>query len=90
MNKINKGITFFFGYELPKKDYAKRIKAAGFDCVITNADRKYNKQNGSISKQVKQLKANGLAPSSLHNRYVTKELPNFFLIIELETNLKKL
>ena len=45
---MNKGISFYFGYKINYKERARMIKEAGFDCVITNADSDFNRQNGSI------------------------------------------
>ena len=53
---MNKGISFYFGYQIECKKRAKMIKDAGFDCVITSADKSFNKQNGSIKKQIKVFK----------------------------------
>ena len=75
---MNKGISFYFGYKIDAKKRVKMIKDAGFDCVITSADERFNKQNGTIRKQVKLFKKVGLKLSSLHMRYKDPELKNFF------------
>ena len=75
---MNKGISFYFGYKIKIKQRAKMIKDAGFDCVITTSDERFKKQNGSIKKQVKLFKKEGLKLSSLHMRYKEPELKNFF------------
>lgn len=75
---MNKGISFYFGYKIDYKKRAKMIKNAGFDCVITNADKHFNKQNGSIRKQIKEFKKVGLKLSSLHMRYDSSKLKYFF------------
>lgn len=75
---MDKGISFYFGYKIDYKKRAKMIKDAGFDCVITNADKSLNKQNGSIRKQVKIFKKVGLKLSSLHMSYNDNELKEFF------------
>jgi len=75
---MNKGISFYFGYKIKNKQRAKMIKDAGFDCVITTADKRFDKQNGTIRKQVKLFKKVGLKLSSLHMRYNDPELKNFF------------
>lgn len=75
---MDKGISFYFGFISNIYDRAKKIKEAGFDAVITNADKKYNCQNKCISKQVKAIKRAGLKLSSLHMRYTKAELPNFW------------
>lgn len=75
---MNKGISFYFGYyELPELR-AKMIKEAGFDCIITSADNKFKKQNGSIRKQIKLFKKYDLKLSSLHMRYNSDELHYFW------------
>lgn len=66
---MKKGISFYFGFNTNINERAKKIKEAGFDCVITNADKKFNSQNGSIKQQIKLFKENNLSPSSLHMRY---------------------
>lgn len=66
---MNKGICFYFGFASNPEDRVKKIKQAGFDCVITNADKKFDDQNGTIAKQVKLFKKYGLKLSSLHARY---------------------
>lgn len=75
---MNKGISFYFGFDNNFKLRAKMIKDAGFDCVIANADPRLDKQNGKFCKQMKQLRKNDLKPSSLHMRYKKVDLPNFF------------
>lgn len=81
-----KGISFYFGYDMDYKERAKLIKKSGFECIMTNADPNYKKQNGTIRQQVKIFKKVGLKLSSLHMTYKGKELPNFFL--DNETGLK--
>ncbi len=66
---MKKGISFYFGYEKEPAERAKLIKDAGFDNVITNADKRFNSQNGSIRRQVKIFKKAGLGLSSLHMQY---------------------
>lgn len=86
---MNKGISFYFGYDIPYKKRAQMIKEVGFDCVITNADKRFNRQNGSIKKQVKIFKRMGLKLSSLHMRYKEIELQNFFLDNKIGNKLEK-
>ena len=91
---MNKGICFHFGYVYDNLEkQVKDIKDAGFDCVIANADPKFDKQNGTIKQQVKLFKKNGLKLSSLHMRYNRDELPNFWhnnpIGKKLEKNLIK-
>ena len=66
---MNKGISFYFGYLQDPETSAKMIKEAGFDCVITSTDKKYENQNGTLKEQVKLFKKYGLKLSSLHGMY---------------------
>ena len=66
---MNKGISFYFGYLQEPEVSVKMIKEAGFDCVITSTDKKYDNQNGTLKEQVKLFKKYGLKLSSLHGRY---------------------
>jgi len=77
---MKKGISFYFGFkdEGSHEERARLIKEAGFDCVITSADKRFAKQNGSFKDQIKYFKKYGLALSSLHMRYLCSELPEFF------------
>lgn len=75
---MNKGVRFYFGYDIDKRLRAKLIKEAGFDSVITSYDKKYQKVNGSLRFQAKEIKKYGLRPSSLHFRYETEDLPDFW------------
>lgn len=86
---MNKGISFYFGYDIKPQIRAKMIKNAGFDCVITNADKRFNKQNGRIGKQVSLFKKYGLKLSSLHMVYKTDELPYFWKEGKLGQKLKR-
>ncbi len=86
---LNKGISFYYGFNEPIKERAKMIKQAGFDCVITNADKNLNYQNGSIRKQIKLFKKYGLNVSSLHFSYNVSELKNFFLNNKIGDKLEK-
>ncbi|MBE7074024.1 MAG: sugar phosphate isomerase/epimerase [Clostridiales bacterium] len=90
---MKKGISLFFGFDIEIGTRIKMIKDAGFDCVITNADKRLNKQNGSISKQMKLLKKYNLQPSSLHMRYIQDDLPYFWQKgrkgDKIEKNIKK-
>ena len=86
---MNKGISFYFGYKIDAKKRVQLIKNAGFDCVITSADKRFNKQNGKIGKQVKLIKKAGLKLSSLHASYNDAELFNFFLDNEIGDKLEK-
>ena len=89
MNK--KGICAFWGYYLRIGEAEKLIKENGFDCVITNADKKFDYQNGTIAHQMKLFKKYGLEVSSLHMAYHGKDLRQFWKDTpqgdELERNL---
>ena len=63
---MDKGISFYFGFESDIDERAKKLKEFGFSSVITCADKKFNHQNGSIRKQVKIFKKYNLKFSSLH------------------------
>lgn len=84
-----KGISLYFGYKTDYKERIKLIKEAGFECVITSADPRLNKQNGSIRNQVKYIKKAGLKLSSLHMTYVEDELPNFFMDNKIGNKIEK-
>ncbi len=75
---MKKGITLYYGYNTKVEERINTIKWAGFDNVITCADRRFNHQNGSIKKQIELLRASGLGVSSLHMQYRGKDLPKFF------------
>ena len=75
---MKKGISFYFGFNIDPEIRVKMIKDAGFDCVITSADKKFNSSNGSIKKQVKLFKKYNLELSSLHMAYNTQELHYFW------------
>ena len=87
---MQKGISYFFGYsDISKEQRVKLISESGFDCVITSQDERFEKQNGDINFQVNLFKENGLNLSSLHNQYITSELPNFWLENEIGEKLEK-
>lgn len=75
---MKKGISFFYGYPEDKTVRAKKIKDVGFDCVMTNQDPRFEGQNGTIEEQMQLFHENGLGVSSLHNRYISAELPDFW------------
>lgn len=75
---MEKGISYFFGYEIKKKEKIRLVKEAGFTSVITSADKKFEKQNGRISLQVRLMKKFGLKLSSLHFRYDVDKLHYFW------------
>lgn len=76
---MDKGISFYFGYDIEPEERTKLIKEAGFDCVITSQDKKFNCQNGTLASQMELFKKYGLKVSSLHMAYNEKDLPYFFL-----------
>lgn len=86
---MNKGITFYWGFEEKPEKRAKVLKDIGFDCVMTSPDKKFDKQNGSIHKQVRLFKQFGLKLSSLHMQYIAEELPYFWLKCPKGNRLEK-
>ena len=86
---MNIGVSFYFGYQINPKLRAKMIKDSGFDCVITNADNRLNKQNGSIKSQIKFFKKNNIKLSSLHMQYKNEDLVNFWLDNKTGNKLEK-
>lgn len=73
------GISWFFGFKIEPEERVKLFKKYGFDCVITNADKKFDNQNSSIKKQIKLFKKYGIKLSSLHMRYDAESLPYFWI-----------
>lgn len=71
---MNKGISFYWGFNENIEQKAKMLKNIGFDGVITSADKKFKNQNGSIKQQVKLFKQNNLKHSSLHMRYNSSQV----------------
>ena len=88
-SKMRKGISFYFGFDNNIEERVKMIKDAGFDSVMTNADKKFNHQNGTIKKQCKLFKKYGLKLSSLHFQYENKNLHYFWESGEFGEKLKK-
>lgn len=86
---MDKGICIYFGYDGNIEERIKKIKMVGFDAIITNADPRFDKQNGTIKKQAKLCKKYGLKLSSLHARYVSSELKYFFLDGKMGDKLEK-
>ena len=78
MITLDKGITVYFGYLGDFKERLLRIKNAGFTCVTTAIDHKFEWQNGKLAKQVKLIKKVGLKLSSLHASYDSQMLKNLF------------
>ena len=85
---MKKGIAHFYGFDIDKEERAKLIHEQGFDCVITNQDSRFFNQNGTMQEQMDIFKKYNLEVSSLHNQYVTEELPNFWLDNEIGTKLE--
>ena len=75
---MQKGISFYYGFNTDAKTRAQNIKNAGFDCIITSPDPRFNKQNGTLKKQVGYFKKFGIKHSSLHMQYSTNLLPYFW------------
>lgn len=86
---MKKGISFYFGYNIEPEERAKLIKKYGFDTVIIHADKKYNKQNGTIKKQIKIFKKYGLEVSTLHMSYNNEELHYFWEVGKMGNKLTK-
>ena len=85
-----KGISFYYGFKSDPKIRAQKIKEAGFDCVITSPDPKFNKQNASLKQQIKYFKKNGIKHSSLHMQYNANLLPYFWQDCKIGNKLEKL
>lgn len=75
---MNKGICFYWGFLISSEEKAKILSKLGFNCVITNADKKFNYQSGNIKHQVKLFKKYNLKLSSLHMRYEAEDLSHFW------------
>ena len=76
---MDKGISFYFGFKMDTNERVKILKNIGFDNVITNADTKFNEQNGTIARQIKAFNSNNIGVSSLHMRYNAPDLPYFWV-----------
>ena len=75
---MDKGITFFFGWDIEPEKRAKMISEAGFTSIMTCADKRFNRQNGTLAKQIKLFKKYNLKLSSLHARYKSSDLHYFW------------
>ncbi len=75
---MKKGMTYFFGFIANPEERVKLIADTGFDCVMLNADPRFDYQNGPFKKQIKLFKKYGVGFDSLHFRYKTSELPEFW------------
>ena len=87
--KLNKGISFFFGYISDTTERANLIKKIGFDSIIASQDSKFNHENGTIKQQIKLFNEVRLSPSSLHMTYTTEELPHFWQDDEIGEKIKR-
>ena len=87
------GISYYHGINNNLEKRAILIKDAGISTIMTSDDKRFRSQNGSLRKQVRLLKKYQLELSSLHMRYNSKELPDFWkdtkLGYKLFKNLKK-
>lgn len=75
---MDKGISVYFGFLGDIKQRLIEIKETGFTTIMTNADSKFDWQNGTIKKQVKLIKKVGLKLDSLHASYEVSQLKYFF------------
>lgn len=86
---MRKGISLYFGYVNENKETVyKLIKEAGFEYVMTNFDERFAGQHGTMNEQIAFMKKYGLKPDSLHARYTTAELPDFWKDTELGDTLE--
>ena len=86
---MKKGISFYYGFDSNPSIRAKMIKNAGFECVITNADKRFEFQNGNMKFQNKIFKENNLSHSSLHFTYKNFELPFFWQDCKLGNHMER-
>lgn len=91
---MKKGISLYFGYVNDNKETVYRlISEAGFDCVMTNFDERFAYEHGTMEEQMEFFKKYNLKPDSLHSRYTTSELPEFWKANEvgdrIEADLKE-
>ena len=86
---MDKGICFYFGYNIDKFEMGKMIAESGLNTVMTCADPRFEHQNGNMETQMKIFKENRLKVSSLHNQYKTEELENFWKDNEIGERLEK-
>lgn len=88
---MRKGISIYFGFEDENshEERIKSIKEAGFDSIITNYDKKFKKQNGSFKSQIRNFKKYNISPSSLHMRYNSHQLFEFFRDGKIGNKLEK-
>lgn len=75
---MKKGISSFFGVDVEKQEKVKLIAESGFTHFISNADKRLNKQNGTLAWQVKEFAKYGILPSSLHFTYRNDRLHYFW------------
>ncbi len=86
---MDKGITFFFGWDIEPEKRAKMISEAGFTSVMSSADSRFKYQNGTLAKQVKLFKKYNLKPTSLHARYNSSDLHCFWEEGKVGERIKK-
>ena len=86
---MKKGISFYYGFDSKAKIRTEKIAKAGFDCVITCFDKRFDDENGKAKQQVRQMKKNKLLPSSLHMAYKEDELIYFWKDCKIGDNQEK-
>lgn len=86
---MKKGISYYYGFDSSPNARAEKIANAGFDCVMSCFDKKFDDENGTEKFQIKQLKKHKLLPSSLHMVYKTNELMYFWQDCEVGDNQEK-
>lgn len=86
---MDKGICFYFGYNVDKFESGKLIAESGLNTVMTCADPRFINENGDMDTQMQIFKENGLKVSSLHNQYRTEELENFWRDNKIGEKLEK-
>lgn len=87
---MDKGISFYFGFANDIETRVAMIKDSGLNAVMTNADKKFDFQNGPIKKQCKLFKKYGLKVTSLHMQYNAEDLPYFWKEGRFGEKLKKI
>ena len=90
---MDKGIPVFWGYLGEGYDWKSKLKKnkkAGFQRIITTADKRFDYQNGTIDQQVKYAKKLGLKLSSLHCTYDDSKLHYFWEDCKEGKNVEKI
>lgn len=75
---MRKGVSFYFGFDIEPEKRAAMIANSGLNTIMTTADPIRDDSNGTIETQMALFHKNGLGVSSLHSRYKSSELPEFF------------